>query len=691
MTMPHEQTLMQLKGVGEKIANLLARLEIHSLPDLLFHLPLRYQDRTVLQPLNRLKLDEEAVVEGVIELIELPRRGRTRLLCKLVDETGFLYLRFFHVLTFQKTILVKGAKLRCYGTVKLGTLGREMAHPEFTVIKPNQDLPIDNHYTPIYPSTEGLSQYQLRKITSSALQWMERQPSYSELIPSHLLGSFGSMTLKQALQFIHRPPKQTVMPELIAHQTMAQQRLIFEELLTHRISLLTLKNKVKHQAALPLAYQSNLFEKLKQQISFQLTGAQERVLREVMTDLGRPYPMLRLIQGDVGSGKTVVAALAMTQAIANGCQAVLMAPTEILADQHAQTLTKWFEPLGVKVAYLSGTVKGRARTAVLSTIREGDAKIIVGTHALFQQEVAFAKLALMVVDEQHRFGVEQRVLLREKGMKDCFPHQLVMTATPIPRTLAMTFYADLDCSVIDELPKGRTPIQTSIISNSRRDEVIARVKEACREGRQVYWVCPLIDESELINAQAATTIAADLAAVLPTIKVDLIHGRQSPKDKEKAMKLFKQGQTQLLVATTVIEVGVDVPNASVMVIENAERLGLSQLHQLRGRVGRGATASFCVLMYQYLAGIAKERLAVMRDTTDGFKIAERDLQLRGPGEVLGTKQTGELTFKVADLLRDSVLLSEVQKTADRLLQDHPDIATRLMNRWLQHKTDYAKV
>lgn len=682
-----------LRGVGKQMAKHLARLDIHCIEDLLFHLPSRYQDRTQIQPIRGIIPGDEVVVEGVITSVSMPQRGRTKLLCELEDDTGRIYLRFFHVLSFQKNILQVGTRLRCYHEVRLGSKGLEMIHPEFQLIAEGRSLPVDQHLTPIYPATEGLSQYMLRKLTTNALALVDHQHSLRELLPDRMLAEMGFPTLREALKFVHRPPRNIAISALLDNKTAAQQRMVFEELLTHRISLMTLKQAFQNQSGIPLAKRDKLTAAFLQSLPFALTNAQQRVGGEIAADLQLARPMLRLVQGDVGSGKTVIAALAMLQAVESGYQAVMMAPTELLAEQHYRNFQRWLAPLGVRVVFLTGNVKSAARKSALKEIENGEAQIVLGTHALFQESVKFAKLALVVVDEQHRFGVQQRALLREKGMKsDCFPHQLIMTATPIPRTLAMSFYADLDVSVIDELPPGRTPIMTTVIASSRREQVIERIREACQQGRQVYWVCPLIEESEMLNCQAATKTAELLHDLLPELNIDLIHGRMKASDKDGAMRAFQQGHTHVLVATTVIEVGVDVPNASVMVIENAERLGLSQLHQLRGRVGRGETASHCVLLYQHpLSETARERLAVMRETNDGFKIAQRDLELRGPGEVLGTRQTGELSFRVADLMRDSDMLPHIYKAADIIMRDHHDLMEPLIKRWLGNDAEYGKV
>jgi len=684
---------LRLPGIGKQTAKHLARLEIHSVQDLLFHLPLRYQDRTQIQAIRQLVPDREAVVEGVITSVSRPEKGKTKLLVELRDATGVIYLRFFHILSFQTDVLKKGNRIRCYSDVRLIQNGLAMTHPEFKLIAEGKQIPVDPHLTPIYPLTEGLSQFTLRKLTTNALTKIEREKFLEDLLPSHLLEKFAFPDLKTALQFVHRPPQNTSMPALLEIKTPAQQRLVFEELLAHRLSLLQIKSQHQKQTAIALGGEHEIELRFRAGLNFQLTQAQEKVLKEIHADLSKQEPMLRLLQGDVGSGKTVVAASAMLQAVAHQYQAAVMAPTELLAEQHARVFKRWLEPLGINVIFLAGNVKGKARKEAMLAIESGSAQVVVGTHALFQEEVKFAKLALLVVDEQHRFGVEQRASFREKGRQgDFYPHQLVMTATPIPRTLAMSFYADLDCSTIDELPPGRTPIMTSVLAASKREEVIERIRKACVEGRQVYWVCPLIDESETLNCQAATTLWEQLQQFLPEFKVGLVHGRLKSSEKEAVMRAFQAAELNILVATTVIEVGVDVPNASVMVIENAERLGLSQLHQLRGRVGRGQVASFCLLLYQYpISNLGKERLQVMRETNDGFKIAQRDLELRGPGELLGTRQTGELNFYVADLIRDNELLPKVQEAADIIMRDHANIVKALMERWLDKANDYAKV
>ncbi|OGT58326.1 MAG: ATP-dependent DNA helicase RecG [Gammaproteobacteria bacterium RIFCSPHIGHO2_12_FULL_43_28] len=685
--------LLDLRGVGKQVAKHLARLEIYSPQDLLFHLPARYQDRTRVLRMHSLTPGEEAVIEGVITDVSTPSRGRTKKLYEIKDETGKVYLRFFHVVKFQEALLQSGNLLRCYGTVRLGSKGLEMFHPECKVMTPENPLPIEPHLTPIYPATEGLTQYSLRKITDSALAFMRQANVLQELIPATLLQTLAFPTLKEAVQFVHRPPCETAVEALQENKTLEQQRLVFEELLAYRLSLLKTKQTFRQQPGVALTRQQTLSTAFLSQLPFHLTSAQLRVSQEIQADLSRSQPMLRLVQGDVGSGKTVVAALAMLQTVESGYQAALMAPTELLAEQHHRTFKRWLLPLGIQVEFLTGSVKAAARKKSLQAIADGNAKIVIGTHALFQEAVQFSKLALIVVDEQHRFGVEQRALFREKGMQQgCHPHQLVMTATPIPRTLAMSVYADLDSSVIDELPPGRTPIKTIVMADDKRQDVIARIREACKEGKQVYWVCPLIEESELLNCQAASKTVEQLQMLLPNLKIGLIHGRLRATEKEEVMRAFQRNEIHLLVATTVIEVGVDVPNASVMIIENAERLGLSQLHQLRGRVGRGSVASFCVLLYQQpLSRLAKERLSLMRETTDGFKIAQRDLELRGPGEVLGTRQTGDLSFYVADLMRDNALLADVNHAADTISKQHPECIEPLIARWLGRTKEYSKV
>ncbi|HVE44565.1 MAG TPA: ATP-dependent DNA helicase RecG [Gammaproteobacteria bacterium] len=682
----------QLSGVGTQTAKHLDRLGVSTIQDLLLHLPMRYQDRTQIQAIKGLTAGEEVVVEGVLTASTALPSGKTKWLCQLKDGTGTVYLRFFHILPFQIALLKPGVRLRCYGEVRWGAKGLEVMHPEFQVIAEDKPLPVDQHLTPIYPATKGLGQHTLRKLTEQALRWMTHEKEI-ELVPDAVLQALSFPTFHDAVRYIHRPPQGAPIVSLMENETTAQKRLVFEELLAHRISLLLLKKKFQTQLSFPLLREDVLIKKFMETLSFRLTGAQERVMREIRQDLSCDKPMLRLIQGDVGSGKTVIAALAMLQAVENGYQAAMMVPTELLAEQHHRVFKRWLDQLNLKVVFLSGNVKGKSREAALSAIASGEAQLVLGTHALFQEEVVFQKLALLVIDEQHRFGVQQRAFFREKGVYGGLcPHQLMMTATPIPRTLAMSFYADIDCSVIDELPPGRTPVLTSVIASTRRQEVIARVATACAAGRQVYWVCPLIEASDVIACQAVDEISVQLQESLPHIKIGVIHGRIAAAQKEAVMSAFQAGDIQLLVATTVIEVGVDVPNASVMVIENAERLGLSQLHQLRGRVGRGSIESFCLLLYQEpLSHYARERLQVMRETTDGFQIAQRDLELRGPGDVLGTRQTGELSFRIADLLRDGDLLNDVQLTAERLMNEYPEMIEPLLDRWLGEAKAYGKV
>jgi len=683
-----------LKGVGPRLAARLEHLGIHTVEDLLFHLPLRYQDRTRVVPIGTLRPGDEAVVEGEVLLTEIKFGKRRMLLSRISDGSGALTLRFFHFSAAMQQSLARGSRVRCYGEARPGTVGLEMAHPEFRRVDDTALTTVEDHLTPIYPTTEGLQQPSLRNLTSQALQWLHdgRLPLVDHL-PPELLHGLGFPALQEAITYLHRPPPDAPLAMLAEVRHPAQRRLAFEELLAHTLSLRRLRAQAQRHRAPPLRGDGALRQKFRAALPFPLTKAQHKVSAEIAHDLQQPHPMQRLVQGDVGSGKTVVAALAALQAVEAGCQAAVMAPTELLAEQHFHNFTRWLAPLGIEVAWLAGKLKTKARRDMLACLADGSARIAVGTHALFQEGVEFHDLGLVIIDEQHRFGVHQRLALREKGRNGGrYPHQLIMTATPIPRTLAMTAYADLDCSVIDELPPGRTPVETVVLPDNRRDEVVARVHSACRAGRQAYWVCTLIEESETLAAQAAQDTAALLAEALPDLRIGLVHGRLRQDAKEQVMAAFKEGQIDLLVATTVIEVGVDVPNASLMIIENAERLGLAQLHQLRGRVGRGSAESHCVLMYHGpLSQQGKERLAVMRETADGFEIARKDLELRGPGEVLGTRQTGMWQLRIADLQRDQSLLAEASKSADLLLKRWPQQAALLIRRWVGAATRYGEV
>ncbi len=690
MTQPRPVT--DLRGVGSALAERLRALGVQTIWDLLFLLPSRYEDRTHVVPLGELQPGQRAAVQGEVLLTEVAFRGRRQMLCKIADGSGFLTLRFFHFNVQQQAGLARGLRIRCFGEARRGPAGLEIVHPEYRRVDAPAGVAADDHLTPIYPATEGVTQGRLRMLVAMALdQTAENDPV--DWLPAAVLADACLPSLRAALEYVHRPPADAPVEELLAWRHPAQRRLAFEELVAHQLSLKLLRRRIQSDPGRPLATDGALKQGLLAALPFRMTGAQGRVLREIENDLELHQPMLRLVQGDVGCGKTLVAALAATHAVQANAQVALMAPTELLADQHAQNFRRWFEPLGVAVALLTGRQTGRARAAVLTGIREGHAPLVIGTHALFQEHVVFRSLALVIVDEQHRFGVHQRLSLRQKGAHDGHqPHQLIMTATPIPRTLAMTAYADLDVSVIDELPPGRTPIKTVVLVDARRDEVVMRIRTACLEGRQAYWVCPLIDESAEMPYQAAEETAAALAAALPELAVGLVHGRMPSAAKELTMRRFKEGGIQLLVATTVIEVGVDVPNATLMVIENAERMGLAQLHQLRGRVGRGGFASSCLLLYRPpLSSLARERLAVMRDTNDGFVVARRDLELRGPGELMGTRQTGLAQMRVADLNRDADLLPRVQVAAENLLNDWPSHVAPLIHRWVGHAEQYGRV
>lgn len=689
-----------LRGIGAQMRDKLAHVGIATIQDVLFHLPLRYMDRTRISPIAGLQGNTEVVIEGEIRGTDIVFGRRRSLICKVQDGTGLITLRFFHFTAAQRNNLSSGTRIRCYGEVRRGSAGLELYHPEYQLLDGQNPKPLAQHLTPVYPASEGLTQYRLRSIAEQALALLGDH-NLSELLPGSVAGSADvkpQISLAEALRFLHQPPANAPVEQLAKGVHPAQQRLALEELLAHHLSLQRLRQQIRQQCGPAFDAKTALHSEFLEHLPFELTSAQQRVSEEITKDIMQAVPMLRLLQGDVGSGKTVVAALASLQAIGSGYQAAVMAPTEILAEQHRHNFEAWFLPMGISVVWLTGKLKGKARAAQLSRIADGSGQLIVGTHALFQDDVVFHKLGLTVIDEQHRFGVHQRLALREKGpegesiSQKSAPHQLIMTATPIPRTLAMSVYADLDFSVIDELPPGRTPVNTVAIADQRREEVIERIRGACGAGQQAYWVCTLIEESEVLEAQAAEVTASELALLLPELRIGLVHGRLKPRDKTQIMTAFKAGELDLLVATTVIEVGVDVPNASLMIIENPERLGLAQLHQLRGRVGRGSVASHCVLLYgSPLSQRAKQRISVMRQTSDGFVIAEEDLKLRGPGEVLGTRQTGELNLRIANLERDAHLLDSVKATAGVLLENHPEMVAPIIRRWLGDRQRYGQV
>ncbi len=683
-----------LKGVGPRMAERLERLGIRTAQDLLFHLPLRYQDRTRVVPIGCLRPGDQAVVEGEILLTEVKMGRRRMLLTRLADGSGSLTLRFFHFTAAQQQALARGTRVRCFGEVRRGGATLEMVHPEYRLAPEGAPVPVEEHLTPIYPATEGLQQISLRNLIGQLLERLVAEPRLLRdwLVPE-LFADRPPLELAEAIELVHRPPPDASVQLLEEGRHPAQQRLAFEELLAHQLSMRRLRALLDHKQAPVLDPPGSLARELLGSLPFGLTGAQQRVVAEIAADLRKSHPMQRLVQGDVGSGKTVVAALAALRAVEAGYQAAVMAPTELLAEQHCHSFSRWLEPLGIRVAWLAGKLKGKGRREMLAALAEGQAAVAVGTHALFQGEVGFARLGLVIIDEQHRFGVHQRLALRDKGVQEgLYPHQLIMTATPIPRTLAMTAYADLDVSVIDELPPGRTPVETVVVPDSRREAVIERVRLACRDGRQAYWVCTLIEESELLQCEAAEATAALLAELLAELRVALVHGRMKGAEKERVMAAFKAGEVDLLVATTVIEVGVDVPNASLMIIENAERLGLAQLHQLRGRVGRGSVKSSCVLMYHGpLSEQARARLGILRESNDGFVVAQRDLEIRGPGEVLGTRQTGILQLRVADLQRDQPLLPAVGRAARALIERGDPGVEPIIRRWLGDRERYGDV
>jgi len=691
MSKPTPSSLTDLRGVGPALAEKLGRLGVQQPADLLFVLPFRYEDRTRVIPLGAVLPGQRAVVDGEVVLTEVAYRGRRTLLCRIADGTGQLTLRFFYFSRAQQQGLARGKRVRCYGEVRKSAGGLEMVHPEYRVLKDKGGAHLDEHLTPIYPTTEGLQQNRLRGLIAQVLDNPRMElPDY---LPQDSTRDKQLPSLKNAIDYLHRPPSDADIAKLASGKHPAQQRLIIEELLAHHLSLSKLRARASDLQARPLSDAASLVMPFLDGLGFSLTGDQQSTIAAIQADLGKTHPMMRLVQGDVGCGKTIVAAVAALQAVAAGSQAAIMAPTELLAEQHRNNFAQWMQPLGVSIAWLSGSLKAAEKKRVYAAISSGEAQIVIGTHALFQEAVEYAQLGLVIVDEQHRFGVHQRMNLMEKGAAGRHrPHQLVMTATPIPRTLAMTLYADLDVSIIREMPPGRQVIKTAAVSETRRDEVVGRVREALKSSQRAYWVCPLVEESEHLEIQAAESTHAMLTEALPDSRVGLIHGRMKAEEKDKVMKRFAAGELQVLVATTVIEVGVDVPQATLMIIENAERMGLAQLHQLRGRVGRGDQQSTCVLIYRApLSAHARERLDVMRETNDGFLVAQKDLELRGPGEVLGKRQTGLLQMRVADLSRDAWLLPRVQELAADILARHPQRVDAIIARWIVAADAYSNV
>ncbi|GHB14886.1 ATP-dependent DNA helicase RecG [Shewanella indica] len=682
--------ITELKGVAAKMAEKLHKLGINTVQDLLFHLPLRYEDRTRIYPIASLTPGSYGTIEAEIQSSQIINGRKRMLICNVRDDSGTMTLRFFNFSAAQRNAMQQGLTIRAYGEVRRGNHQAEIIHPDYKILKGDEPPNLGETLTPIYPTTEGLKQASWMKLTEQALNLLQ-EDGLQELLPEALRPN--QQSLAQAVRTLHRPPADVDIYRLEQGQHPAQQRLVQEELLAHNLSMLKLRERSNHDKAVPLPATGTLLNPFLAALPFKPTGAQQRVVADIGRDIEKPQPMMRLVQGDVGSGKTLVAAMAALQAIENGYQVAMMAPTELLAEQHAINFSQWLEPLGLKVGWLAGKLKGKARAQSLEDIASGSAHMVIGTHAIFQEQVQFHKLALIIIDEQHRFGVHQRLGLREKGISQGFhPHQLIMTATPIPRTLAMTAYADLDTSIIDELPPGRTPVTTVAISDSRRQEVIDRVRQAAlNDGRQAYWVCTLIEESEVLECQAAEDTCEELRAALPELSIGLVHGRMKSAEKQQVMDSFKRGDLKLLVATTVIEVGVDVPNASLMIIENPERLGLAQLHQLRGRVGRGAVASHCVLLYKApLSHTATKRLGVLRQSNDGFVIAQKDLEIRGPGEVLGTRQTGIADMKVADLVRDQALIPHIQKLARHVMSQAPENVDAIIQRWLGDRQQYVQ-
>ena len=678
--------IISISGLGQKTSDRLNQLGIHTLEHLLFHLPSRYQDKTTITSLSSASVEDEILIEVTIDRIEVIPARQRQLLCYLSDnQNQRVLLRFFHFTQYQKQALIRGETIQCFGEIKIGRQGLEMHHPEYRIISQDQKPLLESTLTPVYPLCAGVSQNKMKQWVNNALDVLKASviDDYFEKITQSTMPS-----LKDSLFLLHHPNKNEDLSKIEAFTHISQQRLIIEELAAHQLSLLKIKEARKSKESKKISIKNALSNKLLSSLEFDLTSAQSRCISQINEDLSTSEPMHRLLQGDVGSGKTIVAVFALLQAAENNFQTAVMAPTEILARQHLQNFSNYLTPLGIQIAFLSGSQNTQERKDNLSLIENGKAKVIIGTHALFQENVYFEDLALVIIDEQHKFGVHQRLSLSKKA--SLTPHQLVMTATPIPRSLTMSAYADLDTSIIDELPPGRQTIETVALSNARRDELITKIKQISKEGRQIYWVCTLIEESEALRAESAEKTFTYLTDNLRDLKVVMIHGRLTKSEKEIIMSDFSTGKTNLLVATTVIEVGVNVPNASLMIVENAERLGLAQLHQLRGRVGRGSEKSACVLLYQSpLSQTAKERLDILRQSNDGFLIAQKDLELRGPGEILGTQQTGIASMKIADIVRDSYLLKQVGYYSSKMLEAEHTSQNALMTRWIdEEKTHY---
>ncbi len=679
--------IISINGLGPKAQEKLNAIGVYNLEHLLFHLPHRYQDKTKITPINQLQVDSEALVELTIDKIEELATRQRQLLCYLSDENNRnLILRFFHFNQYQKQQLIRGDIIQCFGEVKIGREALEMHHPEYRLISKGQDNLLEKTLSPIYPLTAGIHQGQMKKWINLALEALKR----SDLVDNFENLAENSMpTLKQALNTLHHPKVDDNINQIANFKHISQQRLIIEELCAQQLSLLRLKNERKSRISNIFTIKNQLSKQLLSSLSFKLTNAQQRSIDDINNDLASNHPMLRLLQGDVGSGKTIVAVFACLQAIENNFQAAIMAPTEILASQHLQGFSNYLKPLGIEIAFLTGSQNSSEKNEQLEKIKTGVAQVVIGTHALFQEGVVFNELGLVIIDEQHKFGVHQRLSLVQKAHNT--PHQLVMTATPIPRSLTMSAYADLDSSIIDELPPGRKPIKTIALGNNRKDEVVEKIKKVCNEGNQVYWVCTLIEDSESLRAESATNTHNYLQENLDGFSVVLIHGRMGKDEKSQIMHNFSNGDIDVLVATTVIEVGVNVPNASLMVIENSERLGLAQLHQLRGRVGRGSDKSICILMYQSpLSANAIQRIDILRQSNDGFVIANKDLELRGPGEILGTQQTGIADMKIANIVRDGHLLKQVIYYSEQFIKLNESRQDALINRWITNdKAQYA--